>query len=100
MQTVLVPVDAGQYKKQDVLVSDSTGIATVTLWEENIGDLQEDSCYRLENFVIKEYASKQYIIMSRSNSYIKPIPDIGLVQGGRETDEKNYHLTQPTVNHL
>ena len=40
VHTVFDPVNAGKFKKQDVLVVDSTGTATVTLWENNIGDLQ------------------------------------------------------------
>ena len=104
VHTVFDQVDAGKFKKQDVLVVDNTGTTTVTLWENNIGDLQEDSSYCLESFVVREFASKKYITKGKSNSLIKQIADIGEVLYQTSASEAKYTIIQnPTivaVNHL
>ena len=46
MDPVSVP---GGKRKQDVVVADSTGVGKVTVWEESIGILTEQSSYSLKN---------------------------------------------------
>ena len=42
-------------QKQEVHVADHNSTTEVILWEEDIGKLHEQSSYRLENFVVKEW---------------------------------------------
>ena len=42
-------------QKQEVHVADHSSTTKVILWEEDIGKLHEQSSYRLENFVVKEW---------------------------------------------
>ena len=42
-------------QKQEVTVSDATGLATVQLWENNIGMVEEGKSYKLKNFRVVEY---------------------------------------------
>jgi len=57
--TVMDPVSVPRGKrKQDVVAADSTGVGKVTVWEESIGILTEQSSYSLKKFVVREFASK------------------------------------------
>jgi len=40
-------------KQKDVIVCDSSGTMTVTLWEKNIDILEEQASYCLQNFVAR-----------------------------------------------
>lgn len=60
----------GNRKKQDDTVANSTAVATVTLWEDDIGRLEQNSSYeelqRVKSFVAKEYyASMKFLSMAR-----------------------------------
>ena len=39
------------------------GTVKAMLWEENIGVLKEKHCYRLENFVVREWGDTKYLAM-------------------------------------
>ena len=67
-------------KKQDVIVCDATGTGRVTLWEENVDKLKENSSYTLENFMVREYNTTKYLGMSLQGSQVILIDDIGEVK--------------------
>ncbi len=73
-------------KKQDVLIADGSATAKVTLWEEHIGKLAENSCYKLQNFVVREWDATKYLSMTRDFT-VSSIPDIGKVQEADEYEE-------------
>ena len=50
-----------------------TGTVKVTLWEEHVDTLQNETCYRLKNFVVREYA----LSMPKAGAVITPIDNIG-----------------------
>ena len=77
METMVV---SGGKRKRDVVVGDSTGTSKVTLWEEHVDAMDVETRYRLEKFVVREYASQKYLSMSRSGSVIVVIDDIGDVE--------------------
>ena len=77
METMFV---SGGKRKRDVVVGDSTGTSKVTLWEEHVDAMDVETRYRLEKFVVREYASQKYLSMSRSGSVIVVIDDIGDVE--------------------
>lgn len=67
---------ARQLKKQDVTVADSSDVARVTLWEDDIDCLEEEQCYLLKKFSIREYNAVKYMTMSRNESKVEKISDI------------------------
>ena len=77
--TEAIDVTGGK-KKQDVLVADHSGTCKVVLWENNIGILKQDECYKLQNFVVRKYAAIKFLSMGKESSTIIPIADIGEVQ--------------------
>ena len=66
-------------RKQDIIISNASSTATVTLWEEHINSLESNCCYSLKGFVIREYNCSKYLAMSFKESEIIPIGDIGEV---------------------
>ena len=62
--TEAIDVTGGK-KKQDVLVADHSGTCKVVLWENNIGILKQDECYKLQNFVVREYAAIKFLSMGK-----------------------------------
>ena len=55
----------GGKQKQDLVVDDRTGTATITLWEQNVGMLERERCYKLTSWQIKEYGGKKYLGLAR-----------------------------------
>ncbi len=49
-----VEVKPGLYK-QDVTLSDSTGTASITLWQDDIGKLEVAKSYHIQNLLIRFY---------------------------------------------
>ena len=67
----------GGKKKQEVVVSDSTTTAHLTLWEDDVDTMEEESCYSLKA-VVRQYKDfPNYLSMARNGSTIDPIGDIG-----------------------
>ena len=83
-------------KKQDVLIADGSATAKVTLWEEHIGKLSENSSYKLQNFVVREWDATKYLSMTR-DSTISSIPDIGKVKEADEIEETLHQLQNAQI---
>ena len=67
--TVMDPFSVpGGKRKQDVVVADSTGVGKVTVWEESIGILTEQSSYSLKNLIVHEFVSKKFLSMGKEGS--------------------------------
>ena len=49
--------------------------AKVTLWEEQVGILHDQTSYKLENFVVREFGGTKYLSMG-SESKVIPIEEI------------------------
>lgn len=62
-------------QKQDVFIADHSSTATVTLWEEQIGSLQEQVSYTLENFTVREWGGAKYLSMDKESKVVQ-IADI------------------------
>ena len=62
-------------QKQDVYVADHSSTAKVTLWEEQVGILHDQTSYKLENFVVREFGGTTYLSMG-SESKVIPIEEI------------------------
>ena len=98
----VVNVDAvmevsGGKKKQDVLVGDSTGTVRVTVWESEIGKLEENGSYRLTGMVVREFKGKKFLSTSKEKSSIESIGDIGVVEEEEDESEcSNVYDSRPT----
>ena len=64
--------------KQDVIVSDLSGTAKVTVWEDHVVSLQQGRSCMLKNFVVRTFQSTKYL-SREANSEIIQIEDIGTV---------------------
>ena len=62
-------------QKQDVYVVDRSSTAKVTLWEEQVGILHDQTSYKMENFVVREFGGTKYLSMG-SESKVIPIEEI------------------------
>ena len=74
-------------QKQDVYIADHSGTAKVTLWEEHVGILQEQSCYRLENFVVREWGGTKYLAMY-TDSQVTTVDMLDVVATSDPTDDE------------
>ena len=53
----------GTKTKQDVLVADNTGKATVTLWESNINALKQSRSYQLNRLEVRVYMERKHLFL-------------------------------------
>ena len=84
---------SGGKKKQDVLVGDSTGTARFTVWEGEIGTVDEDVSYRLSGMMVREFRGKKFLSTSKENSKIEKISDIGDVEEEVSEEESDQGCT-------
>ena len=75
--------------KQDVLVGDSTGTARLTLWEEEIGSMDDNSSYQLKGVTVRQFKGKRFLSTSKGISCILEADDIGSVDEQSEEDDDN-----------
>ena len=79
----------GGKTKQDVFVADATTVKKCTLWEDQIGTLQEHASYWLKNFIVREYASEKFLSLAKDGSEIETICDIGHTATSKEVVEND-----------
>ena len=65
----------GSKSKQHLQVADSTGKATVTLWEPDTNSLQETKSYQLNRLEVRTYMGKKHLSFPSTTS-IDKISDI------------------------
>ena len=53
-------------RKQDYIVGDATGAATVTLWEDNIGALKVGASYKLSGMMVTEFERKKTLFNAQA----------------------------------
>lgn len=70
---------AGGLQKQDVAIADATSPARITLWESDIGSLEDGLSYRLTNIVVRSYQGTKYLSLPKNKDgvLIEEIKDIG-----------------------
>lgn len=77
----------GGRKKQDLLVGDVSGAVRLTLWESEIGKVEEGMCYKFSGVVVREFKGKKFLSTAKENCSILKIYDIGCVEEGDEESE-------------
>ena len=76
-----------------MVVADHSSTAKVTLWEEQVGILHEQTSYKLENFVVREWGGTKYLSMGSKSKVIK-IEDIEDSKIEANDDESVLHGAQ------
>ncbi len=69
----------GGYIKQDVSVSDGSGVGRVTVWGDFVGTVFVGECYLFSGFMVKEFSGNKYLSMRKNGSTIEKVDDIGQV---------------------
>ena len=62
--------------KQNAIIADTTGSATLTLWESDIGKLQEQESYHLIKLIVRIYQGQHYLSFPISGATIHHIDDL------------------------
>ena len=88
----------GTKTKQDVLVADTTGKATITLWEADINSLQEERSYQLSRLEIREFMGKKRLSFPPASKSIDEISDIESIECNPSSDEDEEQLHTVTVS--
>ncbi len=70
---------SGGFRKQDVTLADSTAAARITLWEADIGRLEDGQSHRLTDVVVQSYQRLKYLSVPKQGATICKIEDIGKV---------------------
>ena len=78
---------AGEKKKQQVIVADSTAAARLYLWEGDVGRLISGQSYKFKNIVIQSYQESKFLSIPREGATIAEIDDIGEVGEDDTADE-------------
>ena len=81
--------------KQDIIIGDSTGTTRLTLWEEEIGSMDEDSSYQLKGVTVRQFRGKRFLSTSKGVSCIIKADDIGSVD---EQEEEDYDISDSTTS--
>ena len=63
---------------QDIVAGDQSGTAKVTLWKDNVGEIQQGCSYALGDFVVRQYQTIKYLSKGESSQLVM-VADIGPV---------------------
>lgn len=76
----------GGKRMQEVLICDCSGTVRLTLWENDIGKMEED---RVKGLMVREFRSKKFLSTSKDNCDIEVMDDIGSIEEGEEGEEED-----------
>ena len=85
------PVEVpGGKKKQDIMIGDSSGTTKLTIWEEEIGKMKEEQCYKISGVVVRDFKGMKFLSTSKQDLFIaEEINDIGRIQEDCDSDDQN-----------
>ncbi len=63
------------YVKQDIIVTDSSGIGRVSLWGATVGSVEARKCYLFKAFMVKEFGGNKFLSMKKEESVVEKIAD-------------------------
>ena len=72
--------------KQDCLIADASNSSRLVLWEDDIGKLQSDTSYMIENITICSYNDVKYLSLSEHTA-ITDISNIGKISDVDRNDQ-------------
>ena len=67
-----------QLSKQDFVIVDGTGACRGVAWEQHLGKLKVDSCYKIINATVRSFNGSKYISLGE-RSLLQDVEDIGYV---------------------
>ena len=82
----------GGKRKQEILLSDSSGKSKFTLWEGDIGKISDGESYTLRNVTVWSYNGRKYLAMPRENAAVETVSDIGSVHPEEEDEKREESL--------
>ena len=90
--------------KQDYVIADATGKATLTVWESYINSLQPQSSYQLNRLQVRIFMGKHYLSIPVSGTSFDEISDVENLDSDSDIseDEEEFlkHVTIVGVQHL
>ena len=87
-QKVKDPVTVSNGKqKQDIIVADSTGHTTLTLWEEDIGMIVENKSYQLNRVQIHHYLELNFPRFGASAEEIDDLLEVSMLHNNDDTTD-------------
>ena len=89
-------VGAGK-KKQEVVLCDSTGSATLALWESDTDMLIEGKSYQMNRLVVRSFLRKTYLSMPPSGATIEDLQDVIHTSAPIMEDEDDECLANVTI---
>ena len=69
-----IEIKPGLYK-QDATIADNTGFIRLTLWQQDIGKLDQSKSYRLHNVVVKSFNATKYLTSPKAGLHSTPADD-------------------------
>ena len=77
---------------QDVIVTDATGSARLTLWEDHVGRMEVGGCYILKGVKVKEYQNVRYLVTAKNDCKIEAAMEDTVVvkRGNKSVARLNY----------
>ena len=92
---------SGGKKKQDMTISDSTGNIRLTVWEEHINKLEEDTSYRLSGLTVRTFKGQKFLSSSKDLFKFQKTDDIGDVEYPEDANDNvtisSKKLTMPPL---
>ncbi len=82
----------GGKRKQEIMLSDSSGKSKLTLWEGDIGKISQGKSYMLRNVRVQSYNGSKYVAMPRDDATIETVSDIGEVEEDDQKDDEPQQL--------
>ena len=83
--------------KQDICIADNDGFTTLTLWEGDIGLLQETLSYQFNRVLVHKFNGKTTLSLPSCGASIEEIPDLGDTVDNDNQEENLTHLTGVTI---
>ena len=77
-----------ELEKQDIAISDGTGTARLTLWQENIGKLEVDNLYEIKDLIVNSYNGAKYLTSPKSGCTITSLDDIHVGAVEEESEDE------------
>lgn len=75
--------------KQDLCVSDATGTARLTVWQDTINSLKVEESYKIEGLIVCSFSNQKYLTPPKPGCCITPQADIGAVEDEPEPVDPN-----------
>ena len=60
----------GTLKKQEAIISDTTGYIKVVLWENNVNTLEVNTAYNLKNLRVKSSNNEKYLNTPKGEDFV------------------------------